>query len=406
MILNIDIERGRLVASQASGASVEAPEFFAGRRERVSVFFLRRTGHRDPVFAPVDMLAGGGSVALALGQIDADFRAGEWILDGHKLPFDAVDSEVQAALGEGVTVSGSMEAGFRVRWVVAGAHTPLGGSGDGLSPVGEVDVFVEGAGDAESTARQVVTVSPRPTASIPALRAGETAVVAEVAQLITGGGADCDLQRITFSPLPASGGYRIAVPRREVAVAAVVGDGECRTVLRHGLSVGQQVVTTPGGEVFFVREVAEDWQGFWLSEEVEGDALAVFSSPLTAVTTLDEETRVLPADASATEVQEALCALAEVGEGGCAVRGTVGDMTVTACGHRAGVVFPRVAIEKLDLVSAPSVVGVIDLADPSVQGIFGRLRDPVQSLEIVAQRGGEITAAASVLCRVRAAVQR
>ena len=69
-----------------------------------------------------------------------------------------------------------------------------------------------------------------------------TAVTATITSLVTGGSGSNEQQRITLSPQPASGGFALQLPSRNVTVSSV--SANIFTAADHGLYAGQSVSLT------------------------------------------------------------------------------------------------------------------------------------------------------------------
>jgi hypothetical protein len=140
-------------------------------------------------------------------------------------------------------------------------------------------------------------------------------ITASITSLVTGGSGTDAQQRITLSPQPASGGWAIQLPARNVTVSSV--SANVFTTADHGLYSGQSVSLTAFS--LTSSEVANGQSYFVIRNSKDAFSLASTASsttPLTATVTSGGGTVTLPAvttgqltySASPLEVQDALVA--------------------------------------------------------------------------------------------------
>jgi hypothetical protein len=138
-------------------------------------------------------------------------------------------------------------------------------------------------------------------------------VTASVTSLVTGGSGSNEQQRITLSPKPASGGWAVQLPERNVTVSSV--STNIFTAADHGLYDGQSVSLTAFS--FTSSAVANGASYFVIRNSKDTFSLAstaTSSTALTAAVTSGGGTVTLPAvttgqlahDADPSDVQGAL----------------------------------------------------------------------------------------------------
>jgi hypothetical protein len=141
-----------------------------------------------------------------------------------------------------------------------------------------------------------------------------TTVTASITSLVTGGSGSDEVQRITFSQKPASGGWAIQLPSRSVTVSSV--SANVFTAADHGLYDGQSVSMTSfsltnsavsNGSSYFVIRNSKD--SFSLSATSAGVALAAATTSGGGTVTLPAlTTGQLAYNASPQTVQDAFVA--------------------------------------------------------------------------------------------------
>ncbi len=107
-----------------------------------------------------------------------------------------------------------------------------------------------------------------------------TAVTATITSLVTGGGGSNGQQRITLSPQPASGGFAIQLPSRNVTVSSV--SANVFTAADHGLYSGQSVSLTAFS--LTSSSVANGSSYFVIRNSKDAFSLASTASSTTALT--------------------------------------------------------------------------------------------------------------------------
>lgn len=105
------------------------------------------------------------------------------------------------------------------------------------------------------------------------------AVTASITSLVTGGGGSNEQQRITFSPQPASGGWAIQFPSRNVTVSSV--SANVFTASDHGLYSGQSVTVT--GFSFTASAVANGSSYFVIRNSKDTFSLASTAGSTTGI---------------------------------------------------------------------------------------------------------------------------
>jgi hypothetical protein len=110
-----------------------------------------------------------------------------------------------------------------------------------LNPTGRADQPYEYADYSANTVKLGIGIT-QPAALQTSWTALATSVTATITSLVTGGSGSNEVQRITLSPQPVSGGWAIQLPSRNVTVSSV--SANVFTAADHGLYSGQSVSLT------------------------------------------------------------------------------------------------------------------------------------------------------------------
>ena len=119
-----------------------------------------------------------------------------------------------------------------------------------------------------------------PSASQVTWSAITSSVTATITSLVTGGSGSNEQQRITFSPVPVSGGWAVQLPSRNVTVSSV--SANVFTAADHGLYNGQSVSLTAFS--FTASAVANGSSYFVIRNSKDTFTLANTASSTTALT--------------------------------------------------------------------------------------------------------------------------
>jgi len=197
-----------------------------------------------------------------------------------------------------------------------------------------------------------------------------TGLTVSVTTLTNGGSGSNEVQKITLSKVPASGGFAIVMPARNVTVSSV--SANVFTAANHGLFDGQSVTIT--GFSFTGSSVANGGSYFIINRTGDTFSLATTSTtttPASATVTSAGGTVTLPEittpsldfDASSTEVQQALID-AGFNIGGAAqiaATGTAGkEYTLNFAGGCQRINYDPVTIAANSLAAAPGMSANVD----------------------------------------------
>jgi len=203
-----------------------------------------------------------------------------------------------------------------------------------------------------------------------------TGLTVSVTTLTNGGTGSNEVQKITLSKVPASGGFAIVMPARNVTVSSV--SANVFTAANHGLFDGQSVTITGfsftgssvanGGSYFIINRTGDTFSLASTSTATTGATAAVTSGGGT-VTLPEITTPSLNFDASATEVQQAFidAGFSIGGAAQIAVTGTAGkEYTLNFAGGCQRINYDPVTIAANTLAAAPGMSANVDF---NVSGI-------------------------------------
>jgi len=200
-----------------------------------------------------------------------------------------------------------------------------------------------------------------PAAAVTSFSALPTTVTATITTLQAGGSGNNESQRVSFSPLPATGSFSLQFPSRNITVSSITSS-TCLAAA-HGLFNGQTVALTgfsgvtnfANGDSFFVRDRTSG--SFRVATTPVGNAVAIAASSggtaeLGALTTPPIAATATPAD-----VQTAIAAagLALSGQSQVAVTGRRGDYTLSYQGSLGNIDFAEVAVVNDTLAALPGL---------------------------------------------------
>lgn len=354
--LFIDLTNRRLAASETNLAPLGSVSFVKGDNGPFNLYFLEATGIINQPFVVVDKSS--ATVKLGIGSRTGTPSSGTYSLtfDGYTtgaLQASATSGDIANALNAltsvvsagGVTVSGSVDNHFTVRFTSAGTRGAITADVTQLIPDTEAIIDERIAGTASVPEVQELQLKLTPAVFQDTWTDLSTTVTATLVTTVTGSSLTNEVQRLSFSQEPFEGTFRITVPTYSVSVITDVVSGLFTTSDNHGLTLNQPVTLTgfsaltgfTQGTNYFVKTVPQPTQ-FTLATTAGGTGLTG-TATITAgsvATTILRQTAPIDADANTTDLQAALEALDSIGTGNVSVSGILGQYFDIAFGGYKG----------------------------------------------------------------------
>jgi len=219
-----------------------------------------------------------------------------------------------------------------------------------------------------------------PAASQITWSALSTTVTATITTLVNGGSGANEVQKISFSKIPTSGGFAIVLPSRSVTVSTVSANVFSST--NHGLFDGQSVTIT--GFSFTGSSVTNGGTYFVINRTGSSFSLgttSTTSTPLTAAVTSGGGTVTLPEittpslnyDASPSDIEQALidAGLSISNAAQIAVSGTTGkDYTLAFGGGCQRINYDPITLAANTLAGAPGMAANLSLATAGISTLI------------------------------------
>jgi hypothetical protein len=344
--LFIDLSRRRLVASATNSAPIQT-NFVKGDDGVFTLYFLEPTGIINRPFQVIDKSA--ASVKLAIGSRTAAPKNGTYTLafsaeTTSDIAVTAGAADLQTALNGlsaissagGVSVSGTLENHFTIRFNTAGTQSAITANVSQLIPdtIAIIDERIEGT----ATEREVQELQLRlsPAVFQDTWTDTTSTVTSTITRVATGNDTTSEVQSLAFSQPPEVGTFRLTYPSRTVTVNSAVTEGVFITSANHGLAAGERVsitgfdtlqATTGGiwgferGRTYYISEVLDTNQ-FTLvaASRASGEpAFSTITGTATAVTepglisSFSVQTGPISANASAADIQSALSRTSRTG---------------------------------------------------------------------------------------------
>jgi hypothetical protein len=235
-----------------------------------------------------------------------------------------------------------------------------------------------------------------PAASQITWSAVSTTVTATITTLVNGGSGANEVQKISFSKAPATGGFAIVLPSRNVTVSSVSANVFSAT--NHGLFNGQSVTIT--GFSFTGSAVANGGTYFVINRTGSSFSLGTTSTtttPLTAAVTSGGGTVTLPEittpslnyDASPSDVEQSLidAGLAISNAAQISVSGTTGkDYTLAFGGGCQRINYDAITLAANTLAAAPGMAANLSLATAGISNLIAAATSAV-TLEVEVSDG-------------------
>lgn len=409
--LFIDLTNNRLAASATNLAPAGDISFVKGDNGTWNLYFLEATGVINDPFVVVDKSA--ASVKLGIGDRTGTPTSGTWSLTfggdtATGVSYAATAGAIQTALNAltaissagGVTVEGSLENHFTVRFNSAGTRGPITANVSELIPdtVAVIDERIAGTASVKEV--QEIQLRLAPAVYQPTWTDISTTVTATVATTTTGTSTANEVQRLSFTQEPYDGSYRLTFPATSLTSNATVTAGLFITSANHGLALNQPITITgfdttitgfTRGTQYFVKTVPAETQ-FTLSATIGGTAISGSATAATTagtITTISRQTAPLAASATASDVQAALESLDSIGAGGVIVSGLQGSYyDITFNGQKGYAVQPDFTVQS-SLVAKKGKTADIDFSTFALRDLLGNETSVDLELEIELTEGGK-----------------
>lgn len=364
-----------ILDSPVSSAARTAIEFFRGDSRKLEIYFVSP----DPV-APKyhDVTC---TIRAAIRPLK--WRAsGSWQIGSQVIPADATTSQVQAAFrahtgDSGLIVSGSMAEGYTVRWSVTGSQSLLDPIVSDLLPECVTVVDRRRAGNASVSEIQSILFQPAPAAYQDVFLPLSETVTANVTST-DGNSTQDERQVIEFSTIPVSGQWTLTLPSYDIDCVSVA-NGVFTTPTHHGFVVGQKVrleaFSSPtnfaNGQEYYIVSVPTRTT-FRISENHNGTPINASATAGTGyITSLNATTAALRYNATASEVQETLRALAEIGPNGVYVSGAMPRYEIIFGGAKGRVNLPSLSVMTQHLRASPRYEGELLFSSYALRDYMG-----------------------------------
>ena len=420
--LFIDLTNNRLAASETNLAPSGNIALTKGDTGAWNLYFLEATGQINSPFVIVDKSS--ASVKLGIGSRTGTPTSGTWSLafggdTATGLSYAATAGAIQTALNAltaissagGVTVEGSLENHFTVRFNTAGTRGPITANVSELIPdtVAVIDERI--AGTASVKEIQEIQLRLTPAVYQPTWTDLSTTVTATIATTTTGSTTVNEVQRLSFSQEPYEGTYRLSFPAATLTSSSTVTSGLFITTVNHGLALNQPITITgfdtvitgyTRGTVYYVKSTPEPTQ-FTVAATAGGTLITGAATAITTsgtISTILRQTAPIEADATASDVQSALNALDSIGTNGVLVSGIQGQYyDITFNGQKGYSDLPLLTVQS-GLSAKRGKTADIDFSTFALRDLLGNETSTSLELEIELTEGGKRTTVVLSGCTV------
>lgn len=420
--LFIDLTNNRLAASETNSSPIGSINFTKGDNGSFNLYFLQATGSINRPFEIVNKSA--ASVKFGIGSRTGLPETGTYTLSfggdtTTSIAAAATAGAIQTALNAlaaissagGVTVDGTLDEHFTVRFNSSGSRALISGDVSQLIPdtVAVIDERI--AGTASVKEIQEIQLRLTPAVYQPTWTDLSTTVTATIATTITGSGVANEVQRLTFSQEPYSGTYRLTFPATAFTVNSTVTAGVFITSVTHGFALNQPITITgfdsvitgwSRGTTYYVKATPEVNQ-FTIALTAGGTAIT--NATATAVSagtinTIARQTVALNANATASDIQSALEALDSIGGGGVIVTGIEGEYyDITWSGQKGYMDQPLLTIQN-GTSAKPGKTADVNFSTFALRDLVGNSTSVSLDLEIELLEGGTRTTVVLGQCNV------
>lgn len=420
--LFIDLTNNRLAASETNLAPAGNISFVKGDTGAWNLYFLEATGTINNPFVVIDKSA--ASIKLGIGSRTGTPTSGTWSLTfggdaATGISYAATAGAIQTALNAltaissagGVTVEGSLENHFTVRFNTAGTRGSITANVSELIPdtVAVIDERIAGTASVKEV--QEIQLRLTPAVYQPTWTDISTTVTATVATTTTGSTTTNEVQRLSFSQEPYDGYFRLSFPAATLTSTSTVTSGVFITTVNHGLALNQPVTITgfdtvitgyTRGTIYYVKSTPEPTQ-FTVAATAGGTLIAGSATAITtsgSISTVLRQTTQLGADATAANVQAALEALDSIGTGGVIVTGIDGEYyDITFSGQKGYADLPLITSQST-LAAKKGKTADVDFATFALRDLLANDTETELDLEIEITEGGKRTTVVLSPCTV------
>ena len=420
--LFIDLTNNRLAASETNLAPAGNISFVKGDTGAWNLYFLEATGTINNPFTVIDKSA--ASIKLGIGSRTGTPTSGTWSLTfggdaATGISYAATAGAIQTALNAltaissagGVTVEGSLENHFTVRFNTAGTRGSITANVSELIPdtVAVIDERIAGTASVKEV--QEIQLRLTPAVYQPTWTDISTTVTATVATTTTGSTTTNEVQRLSFSQEPYDGYFRLSFPAATLTSTSTVTSGVFITTVNHGLALNQPVTITgfdtvitgyTRGTIYYVKSTPEPTQ-FTVAATAGGTLITGSATAITtsgSISTVLRQTTQLGADATAANVQAALEALDSIGTGGVIVTGIDGEYyDITFSGQKGYADLPLITSQST-LAAKKGKTADVDFATFALRDLLANDTETELDLEIEITEGGKRTTVVLSPCTV------
>jgi len=420
--LFIDLTNNRLAASETNLAPAGPISFTKGDTGTWNLYFLEATGVINNPFVIVDKSA--ASVKVGIGSRTGTPTSGTWTMTfggdtTGGLSYAITAGGVQSALNGltaissagGVTVDGTLETHFTVRFNNAGSRGPITANVSELIPdtIAVIDERIAGSGSAKEI--QEIQLRLTPAVYQPTWTDLSTTVTATIATTVTGSSTLNEVQRLSFTQEPYEGTYRLTFPAATLTSTSTVTNGVFITTTNHGLALNQPVTITgfdttitgyTRGTTYYVKTTPEATQ-FTVAATAGGTLITGSATAITTsgtISTILRQTAPIDADASAADVQAALEALDSIGSGGMIVSGIQGQYYDMAFSGQKGYADLPLMTVQSGLSAKKGKTADIDFSTFALRDLLQNNTSSDLELEIELTEGGKRTTVVLSSCTV------
>lgn len=404
--LFVNLTSGTFVASPTNPRPLARDKVYNGDSKVVNLYFVEETDDFQAPLTYVDKTA--ASVKFGIGNINGEPTAGTWTLTygantATGLAYNITAAELSTALNAlasitsagGVTVSGSIETHFQIRFVNVGARTDFTADTTLLTPDTTIDIDERVAGDGSTRELVELHLETDPAIYQDTWSDISTTVTATVATTTGGSSTASEVQTITFNVPPVTGTVSVTMPTDTRSVSSITA-GVVTCTANHGLAIGQPVSfassNTPSGytdgTVYYVVALPNALT-FTFSATSGGSAITGASAVSSTLNTIAETSPQLDYNFSPAELQSALESMLCIGSGNIGVTGTIGErFTLSFTGEKALANFPDVTTTLTGVAGAPGKTATVNYSTYAARDLLGDEASVAMTNEIKLSESG------------------
>ena len=400
--LFIDTTNRRLAVSTTNLAPATTQRFVRGDTGAFNLYFLEATGVINNPFKVIDKTS--STVKFAIGSRTATPTNGTYTLSFSAettgaINYSATSGTIQQSLNllssissaGGVSVSGSLETTFVVRFNNNGAQTAITANVEQLIP--KTSAFIEERVAGSSTQKEIQELQFKVDPAVFENTWSDigTIITATLTTIITGGVSANEVQRLSFSRNPSSGTFRLTVPTYNVLIASTITNGVFISSENHGLAISQPVILSgftaltgyTNGSQYVVKTIPQSNQ-FTLAITSGASVITGSGEPDESgyAATILRQTNPIDHNASPSDVQNLLQVLDSIGSGNVIVNGAQGSYYDFTFINYKGFTDLPVLNGINNLVGASAKIASVDFTSSSLRDLLGNNQQTTLDLEI------------------------